>query len=305
MTAAKARLVGSSSLGYAIVRPDGTLGFAKLRRGAAYRDLAPVIGDEVLLDDAGLIAAVLPRKTMMARPRVANADQAAVVVAAREPDFSSFLLDKYLTACTDVSVPALIVITKWDLLASDRAEALADRLAWYAKLGYAVFKTGLGIPADEPALKAKLAGKTTILLGQTGVGKSSLANRLDASFNRSVGVFDKAMGRGRHKTKEVVLLPFLAGYLGDSPGFSDFSLDIPKDDLAREFPGYGERSYECLFKGCLHDHIKGCAVEKAVAEDRLSKDSQANYLKLLAEATAVKGYERKSSHSTRGKERRS
>lgn len=297
----KGKIISSSSLGYGVCLEDGSVIQAKRRKGKDIKDGLPMIGDDVILDSSDQVERYLPRRTVLERPRVANLEVAAVVIAARQPDFSDFLLDKYLSACAFSSVPALIVVTKWDLADKAWREKLSQRLSWYEKLGYTVCRIGAGEDSDLDLLRSKIRGKTTAFIGQTGVGKSSLANRLDPSFNRPVGRYDQTMGRGTHQTKEVVIFPFLDGFLADTPGFSDFRLSLNPENLAVDFPGFGDLYDQCRFKGCLHNHIKDCAVEKAVAEGRLSPDSYQNYLKLLDEAAENSRKEKKSSHSSRQK----
>lgn len=236
----------------------------------------------------------------MMRPRVANIDMAGVIVSAKEPSFSTFLLDKYLTSCSQGNVPSFIIISKWDIASNDEKSKINILLKYYEKLGYSIFKTSKNNPDEDEKIRKKVKGKVSIFMGQTGVGKSSLINRLDQNFNRAIGN-EVVLGRGEHKTKEVAFLPFLGGYLGDTPGFSDFSLTLSKDQLALDFPGFFDYSQECKFKGCLHNNIKGCAVQQAVNDGNLSLDSYNNYLKLLEEASSDNGFEKKSSHKEWGR----
>lgn len=299
------KILLSSSLGYTVHLNDGTEVLAKRRKGRDIKDGTPMIGDDVELDEMGQIQRFLPRKSVLTRPRMANLDQAAVLISAKQPDFSSFLLDKYLTQATQSQVPAFIVVTKCDLLKTPAEQAGLDKaLAWYRALGYSVFESRSGEFKDKEALLSKLRGKVTAFMGQTGVGKSTLSNALDPNWKRAIGRFDDTMGRGKHQTKEVALIPFLGGYIADTPGFSDFRLDLSEADLAEDFPGYLEISRKCRFKGCLHDNVKGCAVIAGVSDGTLSPDSYQNYLKLLGEAKAEKGREKKSSHMSYGKEKR-
>lgn len=291
------KILRSTSEGYQIFVEGRGIVTANRRKGKEPLHGIPLIGDIAILDDDGLVKDIEPRHGLLTRPRVANVDQAGVLVSALNPPFSSFLLDKYLTGCHHMSVPAFIVITKWDLLDGEGVKRLTMRLEWYRKLGYKVFEAGLDPNWKYQPSRDMFRGKTTILMGQTGVGKSTLANRLEPEFKQKIGTVDEGMGRGRHQTKEVVLYPFASGFLGDTPGFSDFELDIPKPDLAVEFPGFDGFAYSCKFKGCLHNGIKGCAVAKAVKDGKLSQDSYDNYLRLLAMSDDKKGYEKKTTHS--------
>ena len=297
----RGRITGSSSLGYQVYLDDGSIVRGMRRKGRDVKDGLPMIGDVVLLDDQDQIVSFLPRTSVLDRPRVANLDQAAVTISAKQPDLSTFLLDKYLSACIGAEIPSFIVVTKWDLLTAEERNSYDHRLDWYRALGYSLYRIGLGETEDLEALRSKVEWKVTAFMGQTGVGKSSLANAIDPSFNRPIGRFDSTMGRGTHQTKEVVLFPFAGGFLADTPGFSDFRLSLKPEQLSEDFPGFGDFYSLCRFKGCLHNHIVGCAVEKAVKEGKLSEDSYQNYLKLLQDAMGQSRKEKKSSHSSRMK----
>ncbi len=297
----RGRITHSSSLGYEVYLDDGSVIRAKRRKGRDVKDGLPMIGDIVIVDDQDQIDSFLPRTRVLARPRVANLDQVAVTVAARQPDLSTFLLDKYLTATSAAEAPAFIIVTKWDLLDEAGRQSCDRRLRAYEKLGYSVYRVGRGIEGDLPALREKVQGKVTAFMGQTGVGKSSLANLIDPTFNRPIGRFDESMGRGVHQTKEVVLFPFAGGFLADTPGFSDFRLALTKEALAENFPGYADYAPQCRFKGCLHNGILGCAIERAIAAGELAQESHQNYLKLMGELAEESSRERRSSHSSRGR----
>lgn len=296
----KGKVLLSTSLGYQVHLSDGNNIIAPRRKNLDIRKGNIIIGDIVSLDDNNQIFDISPRKNLMMRPRVANIDMAGVIVSAKEPSFSTFLLDKYLTSCSQGNVPSFIIISKWDIASSDEKSKINIFLKYYEKLGYSIFKTSKNNPDEDEKIRNKVKGKVSIFMGQTGVGKSSLINRLDQNFNRAIGN-EVVLGRGEHKTKEVAFLPFLGGYLGDTPGFSDFSLTLSKDQLALDFPGFFDYSQECKFKGCLHNNIKGCAVQQAANDDNLSLDSYNNYLKLLEEASSDNGFEKKSSHKEWGR----
>ena len=276
-------LVRSSSLGYDVALDDGEDIRAQRRRRGDIREGLPVIGDRVEIDDQGLISRILPRTRLLTRPRIANLDQVAVTVSAREPHLSLFLLDKYLTACSHAEIPALIIVSKWDLLSPEEIPATDISLRPYESLGYRVYRTGGRDDPELERIRALMAGKISAFMGQTGVGKSSLANLIDPLFDRPIGRFDSSMGRGIHQTKEVVLFRFAGGFLADTPGFSDFQLNLTRGQLAIDFPGYSDYQGECQFRGCLHNGIRGCAIEKAVKEGKLSPASYENYLKLFQE----------------------
>jgi len=280
----RGKILQSSSLGFIVKLDNGEIIVAKTRKGREYThgDYF-IIGDNVLLDSSNQIKELIPRNNLMQRPRIANIDQAGIIISAKEPDFKSYLLDKFLTAAFHSNIPAFIIISKMDLLSNEERNNIIKRLDWYRKLDYKIYLIGKEIEDDTLSLKELLSNKTSFVMGQTGVGKSSLINKLDSKFTRSIGNYNKNYGRGQHKTKEVILLPFLDGYIADTPGFSGFDLNLTKKELALEFPGYQNYAHQCKFLDCLHNSIKGCAIEQAVENNELSRDSYNNYLKLLFE----------------------
>ena len=120
-------------------------------------------------------------------------------------------------------------------------------------------------------------------MGQTGAGKSSLLNSVDSSFNREVGEYSRALGRGKHQTKEVVLLPYLDGYLADTPGFSSLELDMDENDVAANFPGMQEEHVKCYYPNCLHVSEPKCAVKDKFLQGNIPSIIYESYLKLLEE----------------------
>ena len=282
------RVLSSSSLGYQLFNDDDRSLSLHQRRGKVlYHNQGILVGDHVTLDRDGYIIGIEERKNELARPHLANSDEMLVLMSLREPDFSSYLLDKFLSATHFHRIPSAIVLTKKDLLDDTGIRAIRERMAFYEKLGYPVYLLSLRDKDDSELLKLKadIRGKAVSLMGQTGVGKSSLINALFPGFNRKVDSRDVNAGRGRHTTKEVILLPYAEGFLFDTAGFSQWDIqDIRPRDLAICFPGYEQYFDHCFFNDCQHvGSPKGCAVLKAVGEGKLSDDSYRNYLKIYEE----------------------
>ena len=120
-------------------------------------------------------------------------------------------------------------------------------------------------------------------MGQSGVGKSSLLNAIDPNFTREIGEYSEALGRGKHKTKEVVLLPYLNGYIADTPGFSSLELNLSKLEIAHYFPGFKDLYLSCFYSNCLHLNEKECKVTEAVKEGNIPSIAYESYIKLLSE----------------------
>ena len=239
------------------------------------------IGDDVEIDDRLVIIDVYERKNELIRPKSSNIDQLLIVMSVVEPELSLELIYKFLTYANMNKIPSLVALTKVDKVTDfTKINILKEDLK---KIGTDLFLLSYDENSEIARLKNTLDNKTTIIMGQTGVGKSSLINEIDPAFNRKVGEYSMALGRGKHKTKEVVLLPYNNGFIGDTPGFSSLELDIFKEDLAHYFPGYEELYLDCYFSDCLHQNEKECAVKKNIENGHLSKEAYETYLKLLSE----------------------
>jgi ribosome biogenesis GTPase len=254
------------------------------------------VGDHVRLTDGGggtgRIDEVLPRRNrfsrMIRRGRpleqvmAANVDQACGVFAAALPDLRRDLLDRFIVQAEILGVPPTIVVTKMDLADAEEIDEL-ERL--YVGLGYPVLKTcspeGLGIQA----LRERLAGRWTVMVGESGVGKTSLLNVLQPGLGKRVGeVRATRHGRGSHVTTmvEAEALDF-GGWLIDTPGINDLGLfaprDVPLRDPASYFPEFRPLLERCRFgENCTHEHEPGCAVLEALEAERIDPFRHACYL---------------------------
>ena len=250
-------VLSTSSFGYQLYDYETKeTSFHEHRRKISYQEKKIVIGDKVTLDTSGFIDHILDRTNYLPRPRLSNVDFIYVLVSLTQPDFSSYLLDKFLSLISYYSIKAGIVLTKFDLLK----------------------------PNEKKKMKEDIASKTVAFVGQTGVGKSTLMNAIDPNFSRKVDALYVNSGRGRHTTKEVVLLPYQDGFLFDTPGFSALELtDVKSEDLAHCFPGYESYIGKCRFHDCLHkEENLGCEVKEDL-DINLSMDSYLNYLKIMEE----------------------
>jgi len=247
-----------------------------------YKKIKPLVGDNVIIDvEKGVMTEIEERFNSLIRPRVANVDYGVIVQSLVTPNFSSFLLDKFLSLLNSSHVKPMIVLTKMDLM--EDKKRLEEIVTNYKNLGYEVFpcskKTGEGIQEIKDAIR----GKTIAFMGQTGVGKSSLINNIDEEFNREIGRYNEAINRGTHQTKEVIFLPYEGGFIADTPGFSSLELPLFKEELAIFFPGFEEYSEKCKFRNCLHITENGCKVKEAVQENKLSEESYKNYVEISKE----------------------
>jgi len=261
-----------------------------LRGRFRLRDQEFLPGDRVkILPGTGrkaTIEEVLPRRNCLSRPPVANIDQAVLVLAATSPDPDFNLLDRLLVQAAAIQVNALLVVTKQDLEEPNEERAAAWQV--YSRLGYPVIrlsnKTGAGIAE----LQAYFTGKTSVLAGPSGVGKSSLLNSLVPGLELKVGQVGRKLQRGRHTTRHVELLPCSGGLVADTPGFSSLYLPtMRREQLAGHFPEFHAYLGQCRFASCLHAQEPDCAVKTAVAAGEIAEFRYRHYLDFLEEVIAA------------------
>ena len=272
--------VVSKKYGQYIVDVDGVFYNAMIRgtlklKGRVY------VGDQVLLsDDNYVIYEVLERKSLLKRPQISNVEQMVLVFSLVEPDFSYFLAFKYLTYANYNEVPALLVLSKADKADSSQ---IAEIKQVFGKLNIPVYVTSSKKQEGIEEVKNLFKEKISVLVGQSGVGKSSLLNAIDPNYTREIGEYSQALGRGKHQTKEVVLLPYMNGYIADTPGFSSLDLNLSKLEIAHYFPGFKDLYLNCFYSNCLHQNEKECKVKEAVAEGNIPSIAYESYIKLLSE----------------------
>jgi len=272
---------------YSVVDDAGTV--VDLRAAGIFRhhDESPKVGDEVTFD-AGAIRTLLPRRNDLARPAIANVDQALLVNACKEPDFSFLLLDQFLILIEAAGVKPVIVVSKIDLLGEILLTELKRKLAYYESFCPVVYVDSLSADGAE-AVKPYLKGKTSVLAGQTGAGKSSLLNAVDPTLNLATDAISIALGRGKHTTRTVELIPFGDGLVADTPGFSKLEFEGFDHRRVKDFyPDFVRLQDRCRFNGCGHVHEPGCAVKAAVADGTILPERYANYLKIREEIKNIK-----------------
>lgn len=266
-----------------------------LVRCVARRGLEQIVcGDEVEWlptgSQDGVVERIAPRRSVLnradsgnnLRPLVANIDQ-VIIEAAQEPALDCFLLDKYTVAAELAHTVALIVINKSDLLTPDARSDIEAQLADFTALGYPVLFTSALQNTGIEAFADCLSGKTSILVGQSGVGKSSLIKRLLPDRDITVGRLSTASGLGRHTTTATTLyhLP-CGGRLIDSPGVRDFRLgEVSAAELGSGFREFRPYLGECRFNDCRHVSEPGCAVLEALAAGKISARRMESYRRLL------------------------
>ena len=255
----------------------------------------PLVGDDVEMevthekDMEGNIMRILPRKNEMVRPAVANIDQALVVFAVTKPKPHFNLLDRFLVMMETKEIPAILCFNKADI-AGD-AE-IAGLKAVYENCGYPLIFTSAKKEENIDRLKELLQGKTTAAAGPSGVGKSSLINRLQSGVKMETGSISRKIERGKHTTRhsELIMLGD-ESYIMDTPGFSSlYAGNMEKEDLKYCFPEFAPYEGKCRFNGCGHIHEPGCAVKQAADEGKIHRIRYEDYVMMYRELQERKRY---------------
>ena len=255
----------------------------------------PLVGDNVeitILDEAerrGNLIRILPRKNSLIRPAVANVDQAFVIFAMEDPKPNFLLLDRFLIMMEQQGIPAVICFNKKDLGEKEELERL---YLTYTGCGYQVVLSSTleGEGIDE--IRQILRGKTTVVAGPSGVGKSSITNCMQGEIQMETGEISRKLKRGKHTTRHSQVIPVEKDtFLVDTPGFSSLYLtDMEEDELRNYFPEFLKYEPQCRFHGCRHIHEPDCGVKEALAEGKISQLRYDDYLALYEELKEKRRY---------------
>ena len=268
-----------SLAGFYYVESDGVVYQTRARGNFRKKGQTPYVGDFVDFSaedhSEGYILAIHDRKNSLVRPPIVNIDQAVVIMSAKEPDFNANLLDRFLVLLEHKAIEPIVYISKMDLLTSPDEIAVIQKQ--YQEIGYQ-FCTFL----DE--LLPLLTDKVTVFMGQTGVGKSTLLNKIAPDLKLETGEISDSLGRGRHTTRAVSFYNVNGGKIADTPGFSSLDYEITNaEDLNKAFPELRRLSRLCKFRSCTHTHEPSCAVKDAVESGELWQSRYDNYLQFLSE----------------------
>lgn len=260
------------------------------------RGIKPVVGDDVeftVLDEEkleGNIDEILPRKNALIRPASANVDQALVVFSIMQPDPNLNLLDRFLIMMMAQEIPVTICFNKVDLHSEERRE---EYRRIYEKAGYSVLFTSTYEKEGIEAVRDLLRGRTTILAGPSGVGKSSLTNLIQPEAAMETGSISEKIKRGKHTTRHAELFCVEQDtYLMDTPGFSSMYLeDMEANELKYYFPEFEPYESDCRFGAdCVHIGEPVCGIKAALKAGELSQSRYDNYKLLYQELKDKKKY---------------
>lgn len=280
---------------YYIYAEDGNVYECKAKGIFRKDNFKPLVGDNVEItvlneeEKEGSVTSILPRRNSLIRPAVANVDQAFLIFAMENPKPNFLLLDRFLIMMEQQEIPVVICFNKKDVGEKEEMEKLYEI---YTGCGYRVVlsSTYEGEGMDE--IREILKGKTTVVAGPSGVGKSSITNCMQGEVQMETGEISKKLKRGKHTTRHSQVIPVEKNtFLVDTPGFSSLYLtDMKEEELRDYFPEFVMYEPQCRFQGCMHIHEPGCAVKKALSEGKISQQRYDNYLALYEELKEKRRY---------------
>lgn len=259
------------------------------------KKIKPLVGDNVeieVIDEAkrtGNVISIQNRQNQLIRPAVANVDQAMVVFSLAQPEPHFNLLDRFLVMMERQQIPTRICFNKQDLVSEEQAGAF---LKPYELAGYEVYLVSVHQDKGIEQVREALRGKTTVLAGPSGVGKSSLLNALLCRQMMETGDISEKIKRGKHTTRHSEFFCLEQDtYLFDTPGFSSLYTDeILPEELERYFPEFDAYRINCRFAGCVHTAGKECGVRSAVREGKIARSRYQNYILMYQESKDKKRY---------------
>ena len=294
MTEKKSGRILRSLSGFYDVEADGEIitcrGRGVLRKGSS----SPLTGDLVEISveqrGKGMVDRILPRKNSFVRPAVANIDLLVIFAANVNPVTEPFLIDRVAAIAGDQNVPVCLCVNKCDL------DPALDLVRIYQNAGFQVLKTSAETGDGVEQLREIVKGKLAAFTGNSGVGKSSILNRLCPELALATGEVSEKLGRGRHTTRHVQLYSLGEDtYVADTPGFSSCDTDqmeiILKENLQYSFPDFSPYIGSCRYSDCTHRKEPGCRVREAAEKGEIEKTRYESYLRLYEKSSQIKTWE--------------
>lgn len=271
------RIIKNISNDYTVQTKTGDVFVCKCRGKFRNMKIIPLVGDEVLFDEENnYILEILPRKNELKRPPVSNISQVMILTSVKHPNFSSYLLDKLITIIEYNCIEPIICFTKLDLLNEEEMHEIETIMNYYQKIGYQVYRN-----TDLEQIKHIFQDKITVFTGQSGAGKSTLLNHLDANLQLKTSEISYALGRGKHTTRHVELIPLFGGLVADTPGFSALDFEMNKASIRDQFKEFEMYKEHCKYKDCMHDKEDHCMVKDKVEDGTILKSRYENYIQFI------------------------
>ena len=256
-----------------------------------------VVGDRVMVEpdgDSSAIVEILPRHNYVIRRAsnlskeshiiAANIDRALLIVTLHSPTTAREFVDRFLVTCEAYRVPVTIVLGKADMLVGEYEAEAEEFEAIYGDAGYDIIRLSSTTGAGIEQIRELLRGRTTLVAGNSGVGKSTLVGYIDPTLDIRTGEISESHHKGKHTTTFSTMYPIEGGYIIDTPGIKGFGLiDIEGRELCRYFPEMMRLAPDCRFYNCTHTHEPGCAVREAVEQGFVAWSRYESYLKILDE----------------------
>lgn len=272
----KGKIICINKFIHRVLLENNTIIDTRTRGKLRNQKVSPVVGDNVIVDVTNkTIEKVEPRKNYLERPLIANIDKLLIVMSTSIPVFSDYLIDKFLLIANYNNIEPIIIITKTDMITIKEKAEVRKYVNYYRRLGIKVY-----INTSITKIKKEFKNSTVALCGQTGSGKSSLLNRIDASLKLKTGEVSLSLGRGKHTTRLVELLEVNDGLIADTPGFSSLEINIPSKEIKKYYPDF---SKPCKYRTCTHVKEDGCEIIKLVETGKIPRWRYDNYLKFMEE----------------------
>ncbi|AOY77366.1 ribosome small subunit-dependent GTPase A [Clostridium formicaceticum] len=274
--------------GFYYVDVEGEIYECKARGIFRQKKITPLVGDyvEISITDeqkkVGVVEKIMERSTELIRPTVSNVNQAVIVFAVIQPEPNIMLLDRFLVLAESQELEIVICFNKVDLATTEAYMPIADR---YRAVGYKVLLTSAKNEVSITDLRKVLLDKTSVFAGPSGVGKSTLLNKIHPNLQLKTGEISAKTARGKHTTRHAELIPIEKhSWVVDTPGFSALNIDfIEEEALALYFPEFDEYMEECKFSSCQHVDEPSCGIKNALQQNKIAKERYHSYLQFLQE----------------------